>query len=235
MKRRSLIKGLALLPVVGNVLSVEGAESVLENGTLENLNEVTLSSFMDEKNIYRSMGVEPIINCRGSFTIIGGSIKLPKVKEALDAASNNFVQLDELAEAVGKRLAELTKTEWGMVSSGCAAGVKHITAACVTGGSPERLIRIPDLTGFEKTEVIIPGDKYSFIPVPDKTKEVFENVIYNKNLILPPPVENFIDFKDITEEILLGWVETYGDLDVLKAEAHKTRSRRKIICTTNGW
>lgn len=156
MKRRSLIKGLALLPVVGNVLSVEGAESVLENGTLENLNEVTLGSFMDEKNIYRSMGVEPIINCRGSFTIIGGSIKLPKVKEALDAASNNFVQLDELAEAVGKRLAELTKTEWGMVSSGCAAGVKHITAACVTGGSPERLIRIPDLTGFEKTEVIIP-------------------------------------------------------------------------------
>ena len=102
------------------------------------------------------MGVEPIINCRGSYTIIGGSIKRPKVKLALEAASTNFVQLDELAEAVGKRLAELTKSEWGMVSSGCAAGVKHITAACVTGGSPERLIRIPDLTGFEKTEVIIP-------------------------------------------------------------------------------
>jgi D-glucosaminate-6-phosphate ammonia-lyase len=156
MKRRSLIKGLALLPVAGNVLSAEGAESFTANDSLESLKEVTLSSFLDEKNIYRSMGVEPIINCRGSFTIIGGSSKLPKVKEALEAASKNFVQLDELAEAVGKRLAELTNTEWGMVSSGCAAGVKHITAACVTGGSPERLIRIPDLTGFEKTEVIIP-------------------------------------------------------------------------------
>jgi hypothetical protein len=78
------------------------------------------------------------------------------------------------------------------------------------------------ITFTDKTEVIIPGDKYSFIPVPDKTKEVFENVIYNKKLILAPPVENFIDFKDITEEILLGWVETYDDLDVLKAEAHKT-------------
>ncbi len=153
MKRRSVIKGLALLPVVGNVLSAEGAEL---SGVQAGEAETTLSSFLAETNIYRSMGVEPIINCRGSFTIIGGSIKLPKVKAALDAASNNFVQLDELAEAVGKRLAELTKTEWGMVSSGCAAGVKHITAACVTGGSPERLIRIPDLTGFEKTEVIIP-------------------------------------------------------------------------------
>lgn len=153
MKRRNMIKGLALLPVAGNILSAEGAELSAEQAGVA---ETTLSSFLAETNIYRSMGVEPIINCRGSFTIIGGSIKLPKVKAVLDAASNNFVQLDELAEAVGKRLAELTKTEWGMVSSGCAAGVKHITAACVTGGSPERLIRIPDLTGFEKTEVIIP-------------------------------------------------------------------------------
>ena len=153
MKRRNVIKGLALLPVVGNVLSSEGAELAIGQA---GETETTLNSFLAETNIYRSMGVEPIINCRGSYTIIGGSIKLPKVKEALEAASNNFVQLDELAEAAGKRLAELTKTEWGMVSSGCAAGVKHITAACVTGGSPERLIRIPDLTGFEKTEVIIP-------------------------------------------------------------------------------
>jgi seryl-tRNA(Sec) selenium transferase len=43
-----------------------------------------------------------------------------------------------------------------MISCGCAAGIKHVTAACVTGGNPERLVRIPDLTGFPKTEVIIP-------------------------------------------------------------------------------
>ncbi len=160
MKRRDVIKGLAMLPVVGSVLSSDSvlAGTVTENKSLAQSSESlsTLNSFLSETNIYRTMGVEPIINCRGSYTIIGGSIKRPKVKLALEAASTNFVQLDELAEAVGKRLAELTKSEWGMVSSGCAAGVKHITAACVTGGSPERLIRIPDLTGFEKTEVIIP-------------------------------------------------------------------------------
>ena len=160
MKRRNVIKGLAMLPVVGSVLSSNSvlAGTVTENKSLAQSSESlsTLNSFLSETNIYRAMGVEPIINCRGSYTIIGGSIKRPKVKLALEAASTNFVQLDELAEAVGKRFAELTKSEWGMVSSGCAAGVKHITAACVTGGSPERLIRIPDLTGFEKTEVIIP-------------------------------------------------------------------------------
>ena len=106
--------------------------------------------------IYQSIGVEPIINCRGTFTIIGGSVERPEVRAAMDAASKYFVQIDELAAAVGQRLAELTGAEWGMVSAGCAAGLKHVTAACVTGGNPERLIRIPDLTGFDKTEVVSP-------------------------------------------------------------------------------
>jgi seryl-tRNA(Sec) selenium transferase len=108
-------------------------------------------------NIFRSIGVEPVINCRGTFTIIGGSIERPEVRAAMEAASQHFIQYDELAEGIGRRLAALTGAEWGMVSSGCAAGLKHVTAACVTGGDPEKLIRIPDLTGFEKTEVVIPA------------------------------------------------------------------------------
>ena len=106
--------------------------------------------------IYQSIGVEPIINCRGTFTIIGGSVELPEVRAAMDAASRYYVQIDELANAVGQRLAELTGAQWGMVSAGCAAGLKHVTAACVTGGNPERLVRIPDLTGFDRTEVVSP-------------------------------------------------------------------------------
>src|SRR5229473_2130758 len=106
--------------------------------------------------IYQSIGVEPVINCRGTFTIIGASIELPEVRAAMDAACQYNVQLDELADAVGRRLAELTGAEWGMVSAGCAAGLKHVTAACVAGGNPEKLIRIPDLSGFDKTEVVVP-------------------------------------------------------------------------------
>src|SRR5262249_5291028 len=107
--------------------------------------------------IYQSIGVEPVINCRGTFTIIGASVELPEGRAAMDAAAQQCVQLDKLAEAVGWRLAELSGAEWGMVSSGCAAGLKHVTAACVAGGNPEKLLRIPDLTGMEKTEVVIPS------------------------------------------------------------------------------
>src|SRR5258705_10007387 len=94
------------------------------------------------REIYQSIGVEPVINCRGTFTIIGASVELPEVRAAMDAAAQQFVQLDELAEAVGRRLAELTGAEWGMVSSCCAAGLKHVAAASVTGGNPGKLLLI---------------------------------------------------------------------------------------------
>jgi D-glucosaminate-6-phosphate ammonia-lyase len=47
-------------------------------------------------NLYRSIGVRPIINARGTFTIITGSQTLPEVKRAMDEASRGYVQMDEL-------------------------------------------------------------------------------------------------------------------------------------------
>lgn len=108
-------------------------------------------------NVYKALGVRPLINCRGTITVIGGSIELPEVSAAKVLANQQHVPMDELMEAAGKRLAELTGAEWGMVSSGCAAAMSHATAACVAGGNPDLHVRLPNLTGFPKDEVIIPG------------------------------------------------------------------------------
>ena len=148
MKRRNLLKGLSILPFAGTIIP--------EANAAEKISASPLAGPGAKENVFRSIGVEPIINCRGTFTIIGGSLEREEVRAAMEAASKDFVQYDELADGVGKRLAELTGAEWGMVSSGCAAAMKHVTAACVTGGNPEKLIRIPDLSGFDKTEVVIP-------------------------------------------------------------------------------
>lgn len=146
MNRREILKQLSVIPLVGTVLTPD----LLASQSLK---------FKDKQkgNIYRSVGVEPIINCRGTFTIIGGSIERPEVHEAMQAASGHFAQYDELAYGIGQRLAELTLTEFGVVTAGCAAAMKHFTAACITGGNPEKLIRIPNLEGMEKTEVICPA------------------------------------------------------------------------------
>jgi seryl-tRNA(Sec) selenium transferase len=107
-------------------------------------------------DVYESIGVRPLINARGTYTIISGSVMLPEVRAAMDAASRRYVHLDELAEAVGARLAAIIGAEWGLVTSGCAAALTHATAACVAGGNPDLHVRIPDLRGFARDEAIIP-------------------------------------------------------------------------------
>src|SRR5213592_4329689 len=107
-------------------------------------------------DVYQSIGVRPLINARGTYTIISGSLMLPEVRAAMDAASRHHVHLDELMEAIGARLCQLTKAEWGMVTSGCAAALTHATSACVAGGNPDLHVRIPNLAGSPKDEVIIP-------------------------------------------------------------------------------
>lgn len=106
-------------------------------------------------NIYESIGVRPLINCKGTFTIISGSLTLPEVKQAMEEASRHYIHLDELMDAVGQRLAELTGAEWGIVTAGCAAALTHATSACIAGADPEKLQRLPYLDGL-KSEVIAP-------------------------------------------------------------------------------
>ena len=103
---------------------------------------------------YESIGVRPLINCRGTFTIISGSVILPEVREAIVLASQRYVNIDELMEAVGARIAELMDCEWGLITDGCAAALCQVTAACVAGSDPEKMIRLPDTAGM-KNEVIV--------------------------------------------------------------------------------
>ncbi|MDP6042474.1 MAG: aminotransferase class V-fold PLP-dependent enzyme, partial [Candidatus Latescibacteria bacterium] len=112
---------------------------------------------MRDDDPYAKIGVRSFINCCGTRTIHGGTLMLPEVREAMVAASQHFVNMDELMAGVGKRLAELTGAEWGMVAPGAAASLCHATAACVTGGDPELMFRLPDTTRM-KNRVVMPGE-----------------------------------------------------------------------------
>lgn len=103
---------------------------------------------------YESIGVRPLINCRGTYTIISGSLLLPEARAAMQEASRRYVHLGELSEAVGTRLAELMECEWGLIVNGCAAALCQVAAACVAGTDPEKIERLPDTTGM-KDEVIV--------------------------------------------------------------------------------
>jgi hypothetical protein len=149
--RRDVLRGGRDLATLLSLSTLAGVESPLVAPA-----EAAQDARRASPDVYRAIGIKPLVNARGTFTIISGSLMLPEVRAAMDAAARHYVHLDELAEAIGARLATLTGAEWGLVTSGCSAALTHATAACIAGGNPDLHVRIPNLTGFAKDEVIIP-------------------------------------------------------------------------------
>lgn len=112
-------------------------------------------------NIYARIGVRPFINARGTWTYLSGSLELPEVRAAKQQAAQHFVDIVELQRAVGKRLAELSGAESGMVTSGAAGAMAAATAGCIAGTDPAKIWQLPDTTSL-KHEVIMLGGRSAF-------------------------------------------------------------------------
>jgi uncharacterized pyridoxal phosphate-dependent enzyme len=105
--------------------------------------------------IYRQLGVRPLINAAGTYTVLTGSVMPERARRAMEAASRSFVHLEDLKKAVGGRIVKMLDVESAMVTSGAACSIMLATAACVTGTDTEKIRRVPNLTGM-KDEVVVP-------------------------------------------------------------------------------
>jgi L-seryl-tRNA(Ser) seleniumtransferase len=76
-------------------------------------------------------GVRPVINASATLTALGGSLMPPSVLEAMTEGAAHFVDLPELHDHVGERLAALTRNEAACVTSGAAAAITLTVASCV--------------------------------------------------------------------------------------------------------
>ncbi len=104
-------------------------------------------------DVYTRLGVRPVINADGSMTLWGGAALSPTVKRAMDEA-DSFVEMEELLEKSGERVAELLGVEAAYVTSGCFAALALSTAACMAGLDKDKIGRLPDPTGM-KDQVLI--------------------------------------------------------------------------------
>jgi D-glucosaminate-6-phosphate ammonia-lyase len=106
-------------------------------------------------DIYDELGITRIINCATTYTRLGGSTMAPEVAQSMADASQAFVDIASLVEAVGKRLAILTNNDAAYVSNGAAAGLSLATAACIAGDDPSLISRLPtDMDGL-KAEIVV--------------------------------------------------------------------------------
>jgi L-seryl-tRNA(Ser) seleniumtransferase len=112
-------------------------------------------------NVYQRLGVKTVINCRGTWTYLSGSLEWPEVCAAQVEAARHFVNILELQRAVGRRLAELTGAGSGMITSGAAGAMASATAACIAGSDPKNIWQLPDTSGL-RHEVIMAGGRSAF-------------------------------------------------------------------------
>ena len=71
--------------------------------------------------VYAKLGVRPVINGMGTYTLMGGSIMPPEVVAAIAEAARHFVTMTELQQKAGARIAGLLGVPAGMVTAGVAS------------------------------------------------------------------------------------------------------------------
>jgi len=150
MKRRDFVRWAAAFPLLAQV----GFHEAMGTGWAE----VARSS---TDNLYTRLGVKPLINARGTWTYLSASLELPEVRAAQVQASQHFVNIFDLQQAVGKRLAALTGAEAGMITSGAAGAMAVATAGCIAGTDPDRIWQLPNTDGL-KNEVVMVGGRSVF-------------------------------------------------------------------------
>ena len=103
--------------------------------------------------IYDDLGVRRVLNADARLTRLGGSLMPEAVRRAMDDAAHSYVDLDELHDAIGQRLADLTRNAAACVTTGAAAGLTLASLACMTGNNPDAIARLPERVGLRSSIV----------------------------------------------------------------------------------
>lgn len=135
-RRRDFLRYVAGVPLLGG-LQPAGA----------------VSAAPASRNFLKELGVPPIINGAGVYTMFTGSLMHPEVVAAYQSMSTTFVRIDELHDRVGERIAQMLGAEAAMVSSGAYGALQLGAAAAITGDDPEKIKRIPDLRGMKNRAI----------------------------------------------------------------------------------
>lgn len=142
MKRREVIKNISMLSISGGI-----AGSITPSSSRANPSPA-------KRDLFKELGVTPVINAGVTMTFLSGSLMLPEVLEAINSTAHDFANMYELQDKVGAKIAEMLHCEAAMVTSGAACGMVLGTAACITGTDKEKIKAIPNLPG-QRPEVIM--------------------------------------------------------------------------------
>jgi seryl-tRNA(Sec) selenium transferase len=82
-------------------------------------------------DFYRALGIRSVINAAGHYTVYGGSVPSPRVRQAMSMAAASMVDMLQLQTAIHSEISRLTRNEAAYVTPGAAAGLYLSVAAAV--------------------------------------------------------------------------------------------------------
>src|SRR5215813_12128275 len=145
-RRKLLRKGAQAIAAGGTALAVVPAL-----GTRASCREKEATGV----DYYQKLGVRPLINAAGTYTVLSASTMPDEVQAAVALAAKKPVNLNELLEASGTYLAKQLHCEAALVTSGAAAALVVGTAACITIGNDQAILGISTDSAGLKNEVIV--------------------------------------------------------------------------------
>lgn len=107
-----------------------------------------------ERNFFKELGLRTFINAAGTYTSMTGSLMSKEVTDAIAYGAKEYVDLDQLHDKVGERIAELLDCEYATVSSGAFGAMTIGLAGILCGMDEGKVAQLPDTIGL-KNEVIV--------------------------------------------------------------------------------
>ncbi|MEQ9289123.1 MAG: selenocysteine synthase [Cyclobacteriaceae bacterium] len=145
LSRREVLKNLSGLPVIGGLLG----SGLLTTQVAHN----ALGSPVG-RDFFKELGLRTFINAAGTYTSMTGSLMKEEVTSAIAYGATEYVNLDELQDKVGERIAQLLECEYATVSSGAFGAMTIGLGGVVAGMDEKKVAQLPDTTGL-KNEVIL--------------------------------------------------------------------------------
>lgn len=109
------------------------------------------------RDYLKDYGIVPYLNAHDTITLYGGSRLAENTKEAMDQISRCFVEIPQLQQALGDRIAELTHNEAAYLAN-CASGAMQLCAAvCLARGDEYAYRYLPDTQGRPDEILVLHG------------------------------------------------------------------------------
>ena len=144
INRRRLLKKLSTIPLMGTFTAPLLGDDAWKLQSTTNY----------QRDLFKELGLRTFINCAGPFTSMTGCLMPEEVLDTIRMTGRQYVDLDELQDRVGERIAELLDCEAAVVSSGCFGAMTIAVAGTISDMNKEIVDRLPDTTGL-KNEVIL--------------------------------------------------------------------------------